>query len=66
MTKRYRAQLERGAHFVREHLASASSWQEHCMVELLSQPEVESGAGHMCRFGTRVPWPAPAGGGSRL
>eukprot|EP00969_Alexandrium_andersonii_P132319 5851031-Alexandrium_andersonii.AAC.1 len=66
MTKLYRAQLERGAHFLHEHPASASSWQEPCTVELLSQPEVESGIGHMCRFGVRVPWPASAGGGSRL
>eukprot|EP00969_Alexandrium_andersonii_P341663 15101887-Alexandrium_andersonii.AAC.1 len=40
------AQLGRGAHFLHEHPASASSWQEPCMVELLSQPGVESGIGH--------------------
>eukprot|EP00969_Alexandrium_andersonii_P165507 7313911-Alexandrium_andersonii.AAC.1 len=45
-TKPHRAQLERGAHFLHEHPASAASWQEPCMVELLSQPEVESGIGH--------------------
>eukprot|EP00969_Alexandrium_andersonii_P170598 7541873-Alexandrium_andersonii.AAC.1 len=48
MTKLYWAQLERGAHFLHEHPASASSWQEPCMAELVSQPEVESGIGHMC------------------
>eukprot|EP00969_Alexandrium_andersonii_P358706 15451592-Alexandrium_andersonii.AAC.1 len=65
-TKLYRAQLERGAHFLHERAASASSWQEPCVVEVLSQPEVGSGVGHMCRFGMRVPWPASAGGGGRL
>eukprot|EP00969_Alexandrium_andersonii_P229362 10130135-Alexandrium_andersonii.AAC.1 len=50
-TKLRRAELERGAYFLHEHPASASSWQEPCTVGLLSQPEVESGIGHMCRFG---------------
>eukprot|EP00969_Alexandrium_andersonii_P323985 14315170-Alexandrium_andersonii.AAC.1 len=36
------------------------------MVELLSQPEVESRIGDMCRFGMRIPWPASVGGGGRL
>eukprot|EP00969_Alexandrium_andersonii_P219148 9679285-Alexandrium_andersonii.AAC.1 len=40
-TKRYWAQLERGAHFLHEHPASAASWQEPCVVGLLSQHEVE-------------------------
>eukprot|EP00969_Alexandrium_andersonii_P275200 12161976-Alexandrium_andersonii.AAC.1 len=53
MTQLYRAQLERGAHFLHEHPASAPSWREPCMMELLSQPEVDSGVGHMCRFGMR-------------
>eukprot|EP00969_Alexandrium_andersonii_P095859 4233273-Alexandrium_andersonii.AAC.1 len=44
-TKLYQAQLERGAHFPHEHPASAASWREPCMVELLSRPEVESGIG---------------------
>eukprot|EP00969_Alexandrium_andersonii_P250586 11074967-Alexandrium_andersonii.AAC.1 len=60
-TKLYWAQLERSAHFPHEHPASASSWQEPCTAELLSQPDVESGIGHVCRFGMRVPWPASAG-----
>eukprot|EP00969_Alexandrium_andersonii_P112335 4962770-Alexandrium_andersonii.AAC.1 len=47
-TKLYRAQLESGARFLHEHPASAASWQEPCTVELLSQPEVESGIGHVC------------------
>eukprot|EP00969_Alexandrium_andersonii_P245203 10836651-Alexandrium_andersonii.AAC.1 len=57
MTKLYQAQLERGAHFFHEHPASAASWQEPCVVELLSQPEVEGCIGHMCRFRVRVPCP---------
>eukprot|EP00969_Alexandrium_andersonii_P232675 10273099-Alexandrium_andersonii.AAC.1 len=66
MTKLYQSQLERGAHFLHEHPASAASWQEPRMTELPSRPEVERGIGHMCRFGMRVPWLASAGGGSRL
>eukprot|EP00969_Alexandrium_andersonii_P259114 11456860-Alexandrium_andersonii.AAC.1 len=45
VTKLYRAQLERGARFPREHPGSAASWQEPCVVELSGQPEVESGVG---------------------
>eukprot|EP00969_Alexandrium_andersonii_P288750 12764032-Alexandrium_andersonii.AAC.1 len=66
MTKLYRARLERGAHFPRERPASTFSRQEPCAVELLSQPEVESGVGHVCWFGMRVPVPAFAGGGTHL
>eukprot|EP00969_Alexandrium_andersonii_P088638 3910590-Alexandrium_andersonii.AAC.1 len=66
MTQLYRSQLERGAHFLHEHPASAASWQEPCITELLSRPEVDSGIGHVCRFGVRVPWAAPAVGGSGL
>eukprot|EP00969_Alexandrium_andersonii_P171927 7599501-Alexandrium_andersonii.AAC.1 len=58
VTKLYQAQLERGAHFLHGQSASAASCQEPCMVELLGRPEVDSGIGHMCRFGMRVPWPA--------
>eukprot|EP00969_Alexandrium_andersonii_P366866 15469453-Alexandrium_andersonii.AAC.1 len=36
------------------------------MVDSLSQPEVESGVGHTCRFGARIPEPAYAGGGGHL
>eukprot|EP00969_Alexandrium_andersonii_P277373 12260809-Alexandrium_andersonii.AAC.1 len=66
MTKLYQSQLERGARFLQGHPASAASWREPCMTELLSRPEVNSGIGHMRRFGVRVPWPASAGGGGRL
>eukprot|EP00969_Alexandrium_andersonii_P222116 9810563-Alexandrium_andersonii.AAC.1 len=66
MTKLYQSQLKRGAHFFHEHPASATSWQEPCVTERLSRPEVESGIGHMRRLGMRVPWPASAGGGGRL
>eukprot|EP00969_Alexandrium_andersonii_P280888 12418965-Alexandrium_andersonii.AAC.1 len=61
MAKLYRAQLERRARFLHEHLASAASWQEPCAVDLLGQPEGEGGVGHVCRFGLRVPLPASVG-----
>eukprot|EP00969_Alexandrium_andersonii_P189505 8372146-Alexandrium_andersonii.AAC.1 len=55
VVKLYQSQLERGAHFLREHPAPASSWKEPAMVELLSRPGVSSAVGHTCRFGMRVP-----------
>eukprot|EP00969_Alexandrium_andersonii_P197939 8744041-Alexandrium_andersonii.AAC.1 len=50
----YKEQLSRGAHFLREHPASATSWSEPGMQKLLGRPEVLSGVGHMCRFGMRT------------
>eukprot|EP00969_Alexandrium_andersonii_P316929 14001388-Alexandrium_andersonii.AAC.1 len=50
----YRSQLERGAHFLREHPATASSWGEQCAQDLLGMPGVRHGVGHMCRFGVRA------------
>eukprot|EP00969_Alexandrium_andersonii_P056460 2489200-Alexandrium_andersonii.AAC.1 len=44
----YEAQLDRGAHFLHEHPASATSWDTREMQELLSRPGVSSGIGHMC------------------
>eukprot|EP00969_Alexandrium_andersonii_P222237 9815443-Alexandrium_andersonii.AAC.1 len=54
------SQLERGAHFLHERPALASSWQKPAMVELLAQPGADSAVGHMCRFGIRRVrcWPA--------
>eukprot|EP00969_Alexandrium_andersonii_P254891 11267547-Alexandrium_andersonii.AAC.1 len=34
-----RAQLERGAHFLREHPMSAGSWDEDCVQRLMEHPE---------------------------
>eukprot|EP00969_Alexandrium_andersonii_P315663 13946938-Alexandrium_andersonii.AAC.1 len=36
------------------------------MADLLNEPGVNSGIGHMCRFGMRVPESAGAGVGGRL
>eukprot|EP00969_Alexandrium_andersonii_P144103 6372536-Alexandrium_andersonii.AAC.1 len=48
----YRAQLERGAHFLHEHHPmTAGSWDEDCVQRLVEHPEVQSGVGHVCRFG---------------
>eukprot|EP00969_Alexandrium_andersonii_P108408 4782566-Alexandrium_andersonii.AAC.1 len=35
----YRAQLERGAHFLHEHPMTAGSWNEGCVQHLLGHPE---------------------------
>eukprot|EP00969_Alexandrium_andersonii_P070456 3109386-Alexandrium_andersonii.AAC.1 len=55
VAKLYQSQLGRGARFLRERPASASSWKEPAVVELLSRPGVPSVVGHACRFGARVP-----------
>eukprot|EP00969_Alexandrium_andersonii_P237185 10469955-Alexandrium_andersonii.AAC.1 len=52
--KLYCAQLERGAHFLREHPATASSWDEQRAQDLLGEPGVSYGVGHMCRIGMRA------------
>eukprot|EP00969_Alexandrium_andersonii_P272737 12053957-Alexandrium_andersonii.AAC.1 len=41
---------------------TAGSWDEDCVQRLLDHPEVQSGVGHMCRFGMLAPKPALAGG----
>eukprot|EP00975_Prorocentrum_lima_P055524 11642310-Prorocentrum_lima.AAC.1 len=62
--KLYEAQMARGAHFLHEHPASATSWDTAEMQELLGRPGVSSGIGHMCRFGMRTE--PPNGGAGRL
>eukprot|EP00969_Alexandrium_andersonii_P104832 4625295-Alexandrium_andersonii.AAC.1 len=47
ITKPCRSRPGRGAHFLHEHPASASSRQEPAMVELLAQPGAGSVVGHM-------------------
>eukprot|EP00969_Alexandrium_andersonii_P191618 8463002-Alexandrium_andersonii.AAC.1 len=42
----HRARLERGAQFLREHPANASSWRERCVQGLLGEPGVSHGVGH--------------------
>eukprot|EP00969_Alexandrium_andersonii_P248977 11003168-Alexandrium_andersonii.AAC.1 len=44
-------QLGRGARFLHEHPASATSWGSKGMQRLFERPEASSAIGHMCRFG---------------
>eukprot|EP00969_Alexandrium_andersonii_P239514 10573335-Alexandrium_andersonii.AAC.1 len=46
VVKLRRSQLERGARFLRERPASAGSWKEPAMVELLPRPGVPRAVGH--------------------
>eukprot|EP00969_Alexandrium_andersonii_P368966 15474072-Alexandrium_andersonii.AAC.1 len=55
MAKIYLAQLDRGAHFLREHPMTANFWDEECVKGLTARPEVQCGVGHVCRFGTTAP-----------
>ena len=55
--KLYRQQLARGAHFLHEHPATADSWDEPSMQELLAIPGVGTVVGHMCRQGMRIQAP---------
>eukprot|EP00969_Alexandrium_andersonii_P018982 829097-Alexandrium_andersonii.AAC.1 len=57
VAKLRRAQLERGARFLREHPATAPSWNEQCVKDFSGEPGVSHGVGHMCRFGVRVAGP---------
>ena len=50
----YRKQLARGTHFLHEHPATADSWEEDPVQELLRQPGVNSVVGHMCRQGMQL------------
>eukprot|EP00975_Prorocentrum_lima_P010596 2249523-Prorocentrum_lima.AAC.1 len=43
---------------------SAASWDEPCIKGLIARPGVESGIGHMCRFGMTAPAAIGAGSGS--
>eukprot|EP00969_Alexandrium_andersonii_P058303 2567817-Alexandrium_andersonii.AAC.1 len=61
VTDIYRAQLERGTHFLHEHPVTTGSWDEDCVQRLMEHPEVQSGVGHACRFGMAAPKPASAG-----
>eukprot|EP00969_Alexandrium_andersonii_P218117 9633542-Alexandrium_andersonii.AAC.1 len=56
--------MARGAHFLHEHPASAASWDTAEMQKLLTRPGVDSGIGHMCRFGMKTE--PPDGGAGRL
>eukprot|EP00969_Alexandrium_andersonii_P100374 4427932-Alexandrium_andersonii.AAC.1 len=62
MVEVYRSQLGRGARFLHGHPMTTGSWDEDCVKRLMERPEVQRGAGHMCRFGMAAPKPACAGG----
>ena len=47
----YQHQLDYGRHFLHEHPASATSWQEKLMLKLLSDERTYSVIGDMCQFG---------------
>ena len=53
----YQDQLDGGRHFLHEHPASATSWCEPAMLELLTRLGVNSVVGHMCRQGMQMPDP---------
>eukprot|EP00969_Alexandrium_andersonii_P346243 15305807-Alexandrium_andersonii.AAC.1 len=53
----YLFQLARGARFLRERPATAASWGLQEMRKLLSEPQVSTAIGHLCRFGARVSEP---------
>eukprot|EP00969_Alexandrium_andersonii_P146310 6470439-Alexandrium_andersonii.AAC.1 len=55
--KLYESQLDRGAHCLREHLASAPSWQR-----LLQRPGILTGIRRVCRVGVRAGSPNGDGG----
>ena len=50
----YREQLAAGRHFLHEHPASASSWDDPCIERLLTKPGVGSTVGDQCRFGLQA------------
>ena len=51
VVKLYLRQLARGAHFLHEHPATATSWDEDIVKFLLARPGVDSAVGHMCQQG---------------
>ena len=60
----YDLQVRAGRHFLHEHPASATSWQERSMQDLCSRPGVSVIVGDQCRYGLQargkdgVPGPA--------
>ena len=50
----YRDQLNRGAHFLHEHPASAGSWYTQCMRELVADPRVTTTISDQCQYGLRL------------
>ena len=50
----YRHQLAAGRHFLHEHPASARSWADGQVTDLLEDPRVQTVVGHQCRYGQRA------------
>ena len=50
----YQKQLARGTHFLHEHPATADSWEEDPVQELLERPGVGTVVGHMRRQGMKL------------
>ena len=51
MVSIYREQLKHGRHFLHEHPASALSWKEDNILELMSDPRVHKVTCDQCQFG---------------
>ena len=50
----YRHQLAADRHFLHEHPASARSWADGQVRDLLEDPRVQTVVGHQCRYGQRA------------
>ena len=50
-TKLYMLQIQGGRYFLHEHPASASSWSEACIKEVMSKKGVTKVIGDQCRYG---------------
>ena len=51
----YQLQVEEGRHFLHEHPAGASSWQDPWMERLVMHPKVSSVVSHQCEYGLLTP-----------
>ena len=52
--KLYARQMERGAYFLHEHPAGASSWDEACVLGILSRSGVRRVVADQCQLGQRT------------
>ena len=55
----YKEQVAGGRFFLHEHPATASSWQERCIAEVLELPRVARAVGDQCQYGQRSRRGAP-------
>ena len=51
----YKKQLACGRHFLHEHPASARSWRESYVLDLLNHKDVDSVTSHQCEYGLMSP-----------